>query len=174
MADETIRLRDIVETEIDQLQRYGEAAEEFFHRLSEDIRAEFNQTLEQILTQEVGGFQQQMRQSFAAQGMDAVGTAMGDVLGRTLESNGMNGAYGQVFSEAIAGAVHSVLGELAQNGSVEWGDVVRGANRSGGRALDRVLKTGHNGWLNARQLNLSPAQRSAVLWESLSRARRGM
>lgn len=166
MVDDIIRLRDVVQVELEQLEEYGEAAEEFFHTLSGDIRREFTGALEGLLTHDLAAFQSQVSRSLAQSGMGDVGNALGGVLGNALDAFLPENVFGDVFGAAIGGALRSAARDLSRHGSLDIGRAVSSANRAGGNRLDAVI---HHG-----DLPMSSSQRSAAAWSELSHGRRNL
>lgn len=166
MADDTIRLRDVVQVELEQLEQYGEAAEEFFHTLSGDIRREFTHTLEELLTRDLVAFQSQVNRSLAGANMSGIGNALGGVLGDVLGAALPGGPFGDVFGAAIGGALRMAAQDLARYGNVDMGRAISAANRSGGNRLDGIIRNG--------DLPMSGGQRSAEIWSELRRGQRNL
>lgn len=165
MTDDTIRLRDVVQVELEQLEEYGEAAGEFFHQLAGDIRTEFTGTLEQLLTNDLVAFQSQVSRSLAGSGLGGVGNVLGDTLGDALGAMLPETLFGDVFGAAIGGALRTAVGDLAR-GNFDVGRVVDSANRYGNTRLDTAIRRG--------DLPLSGGQRSAEIWGELTRAQRNL
>jgi hypothetical protein len=159
MAEDTIRLRDVVQVELEQLEQYGEAASDFFHELSGEIRGEFTATLEELLTRDLVAFQSQVNRSLTSNGLGEVsgllGSGVGDMLGAFLPDS----VFGDVFGAAISGALKTAAQDFARTGSFDIGRTVQAANRYGGNRLDNVM---------------SQSQRSAEAWGELSRGQRNL
>lgn len=166
MAEDTVRLRDVVQVEMEQLEQYGDAAAEFFHELSGEIRREFTGTLEELLTNDLAAFQSQVSRSLAESGMGDMGGALGAMLGDTVGAFLPDGLFGDVFGAAIGGALRTAARDLMRNGSVNVGRAVTAGNRSGGMRLDSVIRRG--------DLQMSGGQRSAEAWLELGRGRRNL
>ena len=166
MVDDIIRLRDVVQVEIEQLEEYGEAAGEFFHALSGDIRREFTSTLETLVTQDLAAFQSQVNRSLANTGLGnaagAIGGAVGDVLGEFLPEN----VFGDVFGAAVGGALRSAARDFARNGDFDINRAVNAANRSGNTRLNTAIRKG--------DLPLSRGQKAAEVWSELSHGQRNL
>lgn len=166
MVDDTIRLRDVVQVELEQLEQYGDAAGEFFHQLAGEIRSEFTGTLEQLLTNDLAAFQSQVSRSLASNGLSDVGGVMGDALGDMLGAFLPENVFGDVFGAAIGGALRTAARDLTRNGSFDLGRAVNSANRRGGSRLDTAIRRG--------DLPMSGGQRSAEIWSELSRGQRNL
>lgn len=165
MADDTIRLRDVVQVELEQLEAYGDAAGDFFHELAGDIRSEFTGTLEQLLTHDLVAFQSQVSRSLASSGMGGVGNVLGDTLGGVLGAMLPENMFGDVFGAAINGAMRTALGDLAR-GNFDLGRVVNSANRYGNTRLDTAIRNS--------DIPMSGSQRSAEIWSELGRGQRNL
>lgn len=157
-----IRLSDVVQTEI-ELETYGEAAQEFFVALTEDIRQEFSASLNELLTTEMANFQQQVAKGLST-GTDAgsqlgnlFGTLAGDVIGGLLPDS----MFGNVFGAAVSGAVRTAVRDVVRTGSFDLGRVVSGANSSGARVLNQ-------------QIRMSSNQQSAEALNTLNRGQRNL
>lgn len=166
MPDDTIRLRDVVQVELEQLEQYGEAAGEFFHTLSGDIRREFTGTLEELLTRDLPAFQSQVSRSLASSNLSGVSGALGNVLGDVVGSVLPENIFGEVFGSAINGALRTAARDLARYGTLDVGRAVSAANRYGGTRLDGYIRRG--------ELPLSDGQRSAEAWGELNRGQRNL
>lgn len=166
MVNDTIRLRDVVQVELEQLERYGEAAGEFFHTLSGDIRREFTGTLEDLLTRDLPAFQSQVQRSLASANLGGVGGVLGNILGDAVGAMLPDTLFGDVFGSAIGGALRTAAQDLARHGSLDIGRAVSAANRSGGARLDGILRSG--------DLPMSTGQRSAEIWSELGRGQRNL
>ena len=163
MEQETTTVRDVVETELEQLERHGEAAIEFFQELASDIKRDFSSVLDGILTQDLPAFQQQVNRSLASSSFTA---PVADMLGDTLSGLLPTGGFGDVLGAAVGGALRTVLGDVSRGGGVDIGRIVRGASRSGNTQLDRVNRSGG--------LSLSDSQQHLGAWEALSKAQRNL
>lgn len=166
MADDTIRLRDVVQVEIEQLEHYGEAAQEFFHGLSGDIRRDFTGTLEELLTKDLAAFQSQVNWSLSSSGLGGVGSVLGETVGDAIGAFLPDNTFGDVFGAAISGALRTAARDYARNGTLDIGRVADAANRSGGSRLDTTIRQG--------DLFMSKGQRNAEAWSELSRGRRNL
>lgn len=164
--DDTIRLRDVVQVEIEQLEQYGEAAQEFFHSLSDDIRTEFTGTLEQLLTHDLAAFQSQVSRSLASSNLSDVGGALGGLLGDVVSASLPDTLFGDVFGSAIGGAIRTAARDVARYGSFDVGRAIGAANRSGGSRLDS--------WIRRGDVPMSEGQRSAEAWALLNRGQRNL
>lgn len=159
MADDTIRVGDVVQVELEQLEQYGEAASDFFHELSGEIRGEFTATLEELLTKDLAAFQSQVNRSLSSSGLGQVSGLLGNTVGDMLGAFLPDSVFGDVFGAAISGALKTAAQDFARTGSFNAGRVVNSANRSGGNRLDSVMSQG---------------QRSAEAWSELSRGQRNL
>lgn len=166
MVDDRLRLRDVVQVEMEQLEQYGEAAEEFFHTLSGDIRREFTGTLEGLLTHDLPAFQSQVSRSLASSQMSGVGGVLGGVLGDVVGNILPETLFGNVFGAAISGAVQTAVRDLARYGTLDIGRAVSAANRSGNARLDSHIRRG--------DIPLSTGQRSAEIWSELGHGQRNL
>lgn len=166
MADDTIRLRDVVQVELEQLEQYGEAAEEFFHTLSGDIRREFTGTLDELLTRDLVAFQSQVNRSLAGNGLSGVGGVLGGMLGDVVGAVLPENMFGDVFGAAINGALRTAARDLARYGTLDVGRAVSAANRSGGTRLDSIIRRG--------EVPMSNSQRSAEVWSELGHGQRNL
>lgn len=169
-----ISLRDVVQTEVEQLERYGEAAEDFFHELSDEIRSEFTGTLEDLLTHDLAAFQRQVNRTLAYSGMNEVGGILGDALGGAVESLIPGQVLGDVFGAAVGGALRMALSDFSRSGSVDMNRIIKGANKRGGSRLDSLLRGGRFGSLHPAEMPLSESQRGVESWASISKARRNL
>jgi hypothetical protein len=164
--NDTIRLRDVVQVELEQLEAYGEAASEFFHELSDDIKQEFTSSLETLLTHDLAAFQSQVNRSLGNAGLGDAGNVLGGVLGDTLGSLLPENMAGNVFGAAIGGALRTAARDLVRNGSLDVGRTIASANRYGGNRLDSIIRRG--------ELPMSNSQRSAEAWNQLGRGQRNL
>lgn len=162
MAD-GIRLGDVVQTELEQLESYGEAAQEFFVSLTADIKQEFSASLNDLLTTEMANFQTQVSRSLMG-GTDTgsqlgslFGNLAGDVIGGLLPDS----LFGDVYGAAISGAVRTAVRDVVRNGSFDLGRVVKSANSSGASVLNRSI-------------DMSKSQRSAEALTTLNRGQRNL
>lgn len=163
--DSNLTIRDVVETEMEQLELYGEAAVEFFQGLAGDIRRDFTETLDGLLTQELPAFQQQVSRSLSA--ATGIADIVGDALGGGLGSLTSNAPFGDVFGAALSGALRTVLSDVSRGNGVNLGRVVRGASRAGNTQFDRATRNGGG-------LVFSASQQGAQAWESLNRGQRNL
>lgn len=152
MAKDGMRLGDVVGSEIEQLERYGEAAEEYFHTLSEEIRGDFSASLQQILSGELASFQQSVNRTTASSGYGQLGNILGGVLGDTVGGLLPDSLFGDVFGAAFSAAIRTVAMDVARTGTVNVGKAVNSANRSGGAALDRDIRNMSRGQQSAEML----------------------
>lgn len=166
MTDDIIRLRDVVQVELEQLEQYGEAAGEFFHTLSADIRREFTGTLEELLTHDLAAFQSQVNRSLANSGMGGVGNVLGGALGEALGAFLPENVFGDVLGAAMGGALRTAAQDLSRHGSFDVNRAVRSANRYGHNRLDAVIRRG--------DLPMSNSQRSAEAWSELRHGQRNL
>lgn len=167
--DDTIRLRDVVQVELEQLEEYGEAAQEFFHGLSGDIKREFTDSLETLLTHDLPAFQSQVTRALTRSSLGDAGGALGGLFGSVVGDvvgAALPGAYGDVFGSAISGAIRRAAQDLARYGSLDMGRVIAAGNNSGGRTLGGVIRRG--------ELPMSDSQRSAEAWAALGRGQRNL
>lgn len=158
-----LRLGDVVRTEVEQLEQYGEAAQEFFITLSGEIREEFSSSLNKILTGELASFQTQANRSLATSGYATAGNLLGSLAGELVGGLLPDNLFGGVYGAAINGAVRAAVADYLRTGSVDMRRVVTGANSSGGSVLTRQ-----------NSLNLSAGQQSAEAAAALQRAQRNL
>lgn len=158
-----LKLSDVVRTEVEQLEQYGEAAEEFFMTLSGEIREEFSASLNKILTGELANFQTQVNRSMSSSGYATAGNLLGSIAGELVGGLLPDNLFGGVYGAAMNGAVRSAVSDYFRTGSVDIRRVINGANSSGGNSLTR-----HN------SLNLSMGQQSAETLSALTRAQRNL
>lgn len=171
MTMDGVRLRDVVQVELEQLEQYGDAAAEFFHELSGEIRREFTGALEELLTNDLTAFQSQVNRSLAQSslgrsGMGDMGGALGNLMGDAVGAFMPDNLFGDVFGAAISGALRTAARDLMRNGAVDIGRAVTAGNRSGGNRLDTVIRRG--------DLQMSGGQRNAEAWAELGRGRRNL
>lgn len=159
MANDKITLRDIVQTEAEQLESFGDAAEGFFHSLASDIKQEFTSTLNELITHDLVQFQSQVSRQTNASGFGQVGTALGGAVGSVIDGIFPETIFGDVYGAAVGGALRTVLGDFFGRGSVDWRRAITSANRTGSSELDRMLR--RPGTFSASDMTLSRGQRAA-------------
>lgn len=156
------RLRDVVSTEIEQLERYGEAAEEFFHQLTGEIREEFSASLDEMLNSEMTHFQSRLQSAYQG-GYDIAGTlgnTAGNIFGDFLTGPDL---FSQVFGLAVNNAVRTAVRDFVRTGTVDLKRVITAADRGGTTVFNQAART---------EMNLSSSQQNADVLLALSRSQR--
>lgn len=157
-----LRLGDVVNAEIEQLERFGEAAEEYFHGLSEEIRKDFSASLEQILSGELAMFQQALNASTANSGYGQLGNLFGNLLGDVVGDFLPDNLFGDVSTAALKAVIRTVAVDVLRSGNVNPRRVLSSATRSSQTVLNRHTR------------NMSVGQESAEILAALQHGQRNL
>jgi hypothetical protein len=180
---ESKTIGDMIKQSSNEIEEFGEAAEQFFQSLSEKIRGDFVAKLEQILSKDLVDFERNVN-SFTNNSTSGAGLFSGLISGglSSIFGNLIDGAsekekgtpnlgagIGVALGQAANTALYKAINDLARTGSIDLRSVIKAGSNAGSNTAISVFSRPSS---QPGKYNGSKASKGSKLISELGRASR--